>query len=244
MRRRRSPEEEDASFWVSFSDVATALLMAFLLIMVILMSKQQNEAKRSNEQNVKINEQNVKIKGEIMPYVQLRRSLIEELGQELNKNSIKVEVDKKTGEIKLRDEIFFDEGKSEIKKGGLDWLKKFMPVYFGVLLDDKYKDYVSSIGISGHANYNGTYESNMDLTHKRANAVWDYFLKNMPKSWGVEKIGRWKKLISVNGRSYVDPVLKPDGSPDPEKSRRVTFRFSLKEDQMIDRIIDALNLNG
>ena len=107
MRRRRPPEEEDASFWVSFSDVATALLMAFLLIMVILMQNQQKEAERSQTQNKNI-------KDKIAPYVKTRKNLIEELGKELRRKSLEVEVDKKTGEVKLPDKILFDKDQFQI----------------------------------------------------------------------------------------------------------------------------------
>lgn len=236
MRRRRPHEEEDASFWVSFSDVATALLMAFLLIVVLLMQQQQKESEKNRTQNEKI-------KGQIEPYVNIRKGLIEELGRELKKKSLGVEVDRNTGEVKLPVKILFDVDKAELKDEGKAWLREFMPQYFGVLLNEKYKDSVSKIEIAGHADSSGTYEYNMRLTYDRANSVWGFFLANPPVNLTPVQISRWKNLVSVNGRSNVELVRNGGGTVNNEQSRRVTFKFGLKEDQMIDQMIDALNLN-
>jgi chemotaxis protein MotB len=43
-------------------------------------------------------------------------------------------------------------------------------------------------------------------------------------------------LVTANGRSYSQPVLSTDGSVDPEKSRRVEFKFLLKEMEKIEEI--------
>ena len=52
--------------------------------------------------------------------------------------------------------------------------------------------------------------------------------------------------MSVNGRSNVELIKESRNGKkliDDEKSRRVTFKFGLKEEKMIDEMIKALNLD-
>jgi len=50
----------------------------------------------------------------------------------------------------------------------------------------------------------------------------------------------YKKLIrdylTANGRSYSQPILNEAGSIDRKKSRRVEFKFRLKDEQMIKEL--------
>ena len=45
-----------------------------------------------------------------------------------------------------------------------------------------------------------------------------------------------QRILTANGRSYADPVYKADGTVDMEASRRVVFKFRMKDSEMIDQM--------
>ena len=47
-------------------------------------------------------------------------------------------------------------------------------------------------------------------------------------------------IITANGRSFSDPVYAADGSVDMEASRRVVFKFRMKDSEMIDQMSEIL----
>ena len=61
-----------------------------------------------------------------------------------------------------------------------------------------------------------------------------------------DKIEQLKSILTVNGRSFSQPVYVRDaqGNPtdqvDMEASRRVEIKFRLKEDEMIEKIEEVL----
>ena len=50
-----------------------------------------------------------------------------------------------------------------------------------------------------------------------------------------------QKILTANGRSYSDPVYMADGvTVDMEASRRVVFKFRMKDSEMIDQMSEIL----
>ena len=49
-----------------------------------------------------------------------------------------------------------------------------------------------------------------------------------------------QSIITANGRSYSDPVYAADGTVDKEASRRVVFKFRMKDSEMIDQMSEIL----
>lgn len=161
----------------------------------------------------------------------IRTTMIRELSASLSAASMKATVDPNTGDIVLDSSVFFETGKSTIKEEGQELLNRFIPVYLDVLLRDKYADYLGEIIIEGHTDSTGTYQSNLKLSQDRALQVALYCL-NMPTLTPSQKL-KLQQILTAKGRSYSDLVYRADGTEDPDASRRVEFKFSLKDAEMI-----------
>ena len=161
----------------------------------------------------------------------IRTTMIRELSSSLTAANMKATVDPNTGDIVLDSSVFFETGKSTIKEEGQELLNRFIPVYLNVLLQDKYANYLGEIIIEGHTDSTGTYESNLKLSQDRALQVALYCL-NMPSLTGDQKL-KLQEILTAKGRSYSDLVYTADGKEDPDASRRVEFKFSLKDAEMI-----------
>ena len=168
----------------------------------------------------------------------IRTTMIQDLSSSLAAANLKAAVDPNTGDIMLDSAVFFETGKASIRQEGKDLLDRFIPVYLDVLLRDEYSDYLGEIIIEGHTDSKGSYESNLKLSQDRALQVALYCLK-MPSLSTAQKM-QLQKILTAKGRSYADLILV-DGVEDPEASRRVEFKFSLKDSEMIEEMNKILS---
>lgn len=164
----------------------------------------------------------------------VRTQIIQALSQALTAANLGASVDKATGDIVLESTVFFDSNSSTIKEEGRDLLSRFLPVYLGVLMRDEYVDFVGEIVIEGHTDTAGSYLTNLRLSQNRALSVAEYCLQ-LP-SLNTRQVGQLQNLLTAKGRSYSDPIYRADGSVDMDASRRVEFKFRLKDAEMIEEM--------
>ena len=164
----------------------------------------------------------------------MRTRIIQDLSTTLQSQSLRATVDANTGNIVLDSAVFFDTGSFAIKESGKALLDQFVPVYLSVLLRPEYEDYLGSIIIEGHTYTKGEYLMNLELSQQRALAVVKYCLQMNGLSQAQRETLR--TILTSTGRSYSDPVYNADGSINMERSRRVEFKFSLKDAEMINEM--------
>lgn len=163
-----------------------------------------------------------------------RMKIITMLQEEFDKEDIDIIIDPKTGAIQLNESILFDSGKSQLKDEGKLFAEKFIPIYVKILLgNDEIKSQISQIIIEGHTDDVGGYLYNLKLSQERSlsvaqfliNPEFDYMYKN-----------EMEKYLTINGRSYSEPILNSDGSINKDASRRVEIKFRLKEEEVLLQI--------
>ena len=99
---------------------------------------------------------------------------------------------------------------------------------------DEYKDYVGEIIIEGHTDTAGSYITNLELSQNRALAVAKYCLQMSGLSNATKQ--ELQQIMTAKGRSYSDPIYNQDGSVNMDASRRVEFKFRLKDAEMIQEM--------
>ncbi|MDD3334569.1 MAG: OmpA family protein [Eubacteriales bacterium] len=170
--------------------------------------------------------------------VGVRTQIIRELSDALTSANLKASVDKNTGDIMLESAVFFDVGKNTIKQSGQELLNQFIPVYLGVLLEPAYASYLGEIIIEGHTDTQGDYLMNLKLSQERALSVATYCLQ-LP-SLSESQLEVLRGILTAKGRSFSNPIYNDDGSIDMDSSRRVEFKFRMKDSEMIDEIRNIL----
>lgn len=178
-------------------------------------------------------------KSELADIVGIRTDIIGELQTKFKNSSMKV--DPQTGSIALSSDVLFSFGSAKLMDSSKESLKNAIPSYLDVLLQDQFKDYIAEIIIEGHTDTKGSYKENLELSSKRAYSVADFCLDEK-NGLSKDKIEALRGLITVNGRSYSDPIYKDESKQeiDMEASRRVEIKFRLKEDEMINKINEIL----
>ena len=173
---------------------------------------------------------------EIDKLIGLRSRIIEELRDELRRENLDAVVDRNTGAIAFTGAVLFDTNRNELKDSGKALLNAFLPVYIRTLMSEENEGYVGEIIIEGHTDTSGSYLHNLALSQERALAVAEYCLgPEMTELTSAEK-QMLQRIFTANGRSYADPVYKADGTVDMEASRRVVFKFRMKDSEMIDQM--------
>ena len=156
-----------------------------------------------------------------------------------------MQVAAQTGSITFSSDVLFRYNSASLTAESRETLKNIIPMYLDVLLQDQFRGYIAEIIIEGHTDTDGGYQSNMELSYERANAVADFCL-NKSNGLSEEKIEQLQKLLTVNGKSWSTPVYlkdaagNPTGEVDMPASRRVEIKFRLKEDEMIKKIAGIL----
>lgn len=229
--------------WVSFSDIMTVLMIIFLFISISYMKQVKDE---QAQRDILFEE---------------FRATKEELYNELNtvfKDDYKkwdIQLDKDLSIKFTNPDVLFQSGKTNIRAHFSSILDEFLPKYFDIILQEKYKDKISEIRVEGHTdnvpapNYDkDPYIANTLLSQKRSSEVIKYF-RNMDyfKNLSSRKVSLIEFLLTANGLSY-GRTVDDDGrltvfSNKPinkEKSRRVEFRIITTSDKLINRVLNDL----
>lgn len=164
----------------------------------------------------------------------VRTEIIQELTTALSQASLRASVDPGTGDIVLESAVFFDTNSNTLKDSGKQLLSQFLPVYLGVLMRPEYEEFVGEIIIEGHTDTAGTYLTNLKLSQNRALSVAEYCLQLPGLTNG--QVAKLQNLLTAKGRSFSDPIYRADGTVDMDASRRVEFKFRLKDTEMIDEM--------
>ena len=174
---------------------------------------------------------------EIDKLIGLRSRIIEELRDELRGAGLDAVVDRNTGAIAFTGAVLFDSNQNTLKDSGKTLLNAFIPVYIRTLMSEENEGYVGEIIIEGHTDTDGTYLHNLGLSQERALAVAQYCLGGEMTGLSRQEKAMLQSILTANGRSFADPVYLSDGvTVDKEASRRVVFKFRMKDSDMIDQM--------
>lgn len=217
-------EEEDGQFWPSFTDLLTTILLCFMLIFIIMMvikSLQIKEMKRTIDQIMGV-----------------RSQLINELKAEFSDSPYGIEVDEKTGAIIFNTEILFAYDDDELKKESFTFLDEFVPKYLDILFESGYDDYVAEVIIEGHTDRDGDYLYNLELAQDRAYSVASYILGDTFPYKNIQQ--QLEEKLTVNSKSFSDFRTDEKGNYSAADSRRVEFKFRLKDEEILDKTRELL----
>jgi outer membrane protein OmpA-like peptidoglycan-associated protein len=232
-------EEEKEGFWVSYTDLMSGLVIIFALVLLVAIFNMQNAY---NETKVAVEQKNEAIKKQqkmIEDVVGVKSKIIAELVKAFKDSNLDLQVDPQTGAIRFSGGVFFASNSTEISPQGRQYLEQFIPKYIGILLSDQFKNQIAQVIVEGHTDTKGGYLFNLNLSQGRALAVVsEIYSPTFPKFKNQEYLS---KVITANGRSYSMPIYDSNYNIDADKSRRVEFKFRLKDDEVLDKIQKMVN---
>lgn len=215
-------------FWTTMSDLMLGLAIIFMTLFVLAMTGFTQETIELQQNQIKASEQ---------------------MAEKLKEADIDAEVDKLTGNVKISELELFEVGSYTLSAKGKQYLDKFVPIYINTIFSNPslYENVVNVV-VQGHTDTqmfkglktpNEQFTKNMELSLLRANAVEQYMFKT---SYDRKYDETLRKLVTVEGKSFSEPVLTADGKEDFAKSRRVELKLRVKA-KNISRMF-GLNFGG
>jgi outer membrane protein OmpA-like peptidoglycan-associated protein len=192
---------EENTFWVSYSDLSTGLMIVFMLVMLIMVMIQKQNTENQSERISEITSKLEIILGE--------KSKLADSINVAFKQDPTVQADPVTAQISIdEDALKFAENQAALQPESLVFLKGFTPKYLCALwqheqqkcqeagvkcdrLDPESPGGVRRIHITGHADMKGLYANNHQLSANRAEEVVQQMLlslQNNPEIAGLPEM--------------------------------------------------------
>jgi len=154
--KRSGKAEGESPFWISFSDLMSALMVLFLLVMAVTLISVTKDVTTTEQRKIQ-REKDIK---ELM-------STIREQSREFPE----VKVNESTYRIDLGDVVRFDSGRSDIQSNGARFLRRYVPVLLAAQSSDLGQKWVRRIVVEGFTDQDGTYLYNLGLSLDRSRRV-------------------------------------------------------------------------
>lgn len=153
---KKTKDEGEKPFWISFADLMSALMVLFLLVMsvaLLAVTKNVTEAERKKAER----EQEIK-------------HLLAQI-EKAAKQYPGVSIDKNRNVIDFGDRARFDSGSSQLSTEQALYLRKFVPEVLTVARNELGKKWLKRIVVDGFADQRGDYLLNLNLSLQRSQRV-------------------------------------------------------------------------
>ena len=222
-------ESSKQTHWIPLADLMTGLMMIFMLITAIYISKVDPTTTLILDEYKVVRED-------------MKLALQQEFSEDFKQwNAVLL------GDMTIRfnnPNVQFASGSSELRPEFQALLKDFFPRYMKIVRGEKFKKAVKEIRIEGHtssfwkgASISDAYFLNMDLSQQRTRSTLK-FIMGLPVFQSDEE---WlKEHITANGLSSSRPIIKnPKSTQEDEINQRVDFRIVTNAADRYEQMIEA-----
>jgi chemotaxis protein MotB len=222
--RRARPvavHDEVPEFWVVYSDLLVSLLVVFVLLLFLALTRieQRRQAERTTARQV----------GTVRAETD---EAIAAAAQSMGDSSISYDPRSRT--ISVRDEVLFAFGSATLRPEALSLIERLGGRFSRELLaTPRVARRIEAIVVEGHTDTVGTYLTNLDLSQRRAQSVMQALVR---QAQGQSYEQALRGLLVASGRSEVEAV-RPDGSYNPSRARRIVLRVRLRADDLLDILL-------
>ena len=226
-RRLKLEEHQENSFWISYTDILSSLLIIILLVTAYVVFELM-----ITKQNVVQNLEEV-TKAELV-----RKEILTEVQKKLLEDGLEVNITDNFSVLRIPEStLTFRSNNYFIPKG----MKKNLDIIGSVLLEVLNKqnrtEYFDTIFIEGHTDIRSTDREmgNWGLSTFRAISVWNFWVSNVSKDYENLLNSDREKLFSVSGYGESRPTTDSQKNEEEyKKNRRIDIRFTLRKPTSVD----------
>jgi outer membrane protein OmpA-like peptidoglycan-associated protein len=208
--RRGDRDEAEKPFWISFSDLMTALMVLFLVAMAVALIGVTQGIRR----------------------IEAQKQLREDSIQSCVTDMVQVSQRPEFRGVKVQGQTIEFGSLAEFRKGGNDlsperqhFLRSIVPHVLDVARHDSCKTWLKRVIVEGFASQEGSYLHNLNLSLERSQRVLCVLLDaKAPDAPSLEDRKLIRQLFLVGGSSFNAAILDS-----PVKSRRVELRLEFHE---------------
>lgn len=230
MNRNYKPSpkiDEENPYWISFSDLMSAILVIFILATVSLIIELTQRTQKVDQgiENLK--------KGELV-----RKKIISDVVEDLNSRNVKVYIADNETVIRIPEEtLTFRSGDDKIPYNMINDVKTIGTVLHQAILKKNRYEFLDTIFIEGHTDSvpiaTGRYNTkgNWGLSADRAITVWKLWTESLDLSPSLLELVNQsgEKLFSVSGYAASRKIQFDESTHEKRKiNRRIDIRFTVK----------------
>jgi len=224
--------DEENPYWMSFSDMMSALLVIFILASVILILQLMEIQQELKERQVRFDEEVLELK----KAEEIRRTILDEAVDALRKRGIEVEVSQNHTVLSIPNELLgFDTGAYEINAGYRAQALEIGKVLNQVISRDNRVDFLDTIFIEGHTDNRPLLgfmgKGNWGLSTFRAISLWQFWEDSFSDEKSLSRLHNkdGAPLFSVSGYAETRPVVSNQiTEEDFKRNRRIDIRFTIR----------------
>lgn len=237
MARRRRRDDSENPYWISFSDLMSALLVVFLLAVVVLALQVTQKQVELAQEKKAAEQQRTEFASEIRTLSGAedeRAAMVEAIAADLRAQGIAVTVNEDNTVLSIPTELLgFEASSYEIDDGYHD-VALAIGVAVGEHLraDDAFVS-IDTVFIEGHTDnraYNGLDGTgNWGLSTFRAISLWRLWESDLPQTDRLDALARpdGTPLFSVSGYGQTRPLMATQQSAEERAAnRRIDIRFT------------------
>lgn len=201
--KRSGKAEGESPFWISFSDLMSALMVLFLVVMVVTLVAVTQSIDAATRASIE------------------RSAAISKVMQMIAKDSTStgVGVDQQNHRIDLGKEVRFESGSYTISAPAGQFLRNYIPVLLRAKDTPEGNRWMRSVVVEGFTDEDGTYLFNLQLSLDRSRSVvCSLFQSTASDALSAEQLRKVQELFLVGGYSF-NSIKK-----DKAESRRVEFK--------------------
>ena len=227
-RRKVTPIEEDEnSFWISYSDILSSLLIIILLITVYVIFELM-QTKKSVTENLE----------EITKAELVRKETLEKIQSTLSQYGVDVEIANNYSVLRIPEStLAFESNDYRVPYEMEDELIKIGEVILKVLTEGDTDDYFDTIFIEGHTDIRPSKRElgNLGLSTFRAISVWNFWRDRVSDEYSRLSNLQGDKMFSVGVYGETRPAIEDQKSEeDYRKNRRIDVRFTIRKPTSLD----------
>ena len=206
--RHRNREEGEKPFWISFSDLMSALMVLFLVALTVALLAITHEISESDRHKAEQAE-------EISDFLTRLQSKVQEFPGVKLRGSV----------IDFGDRARFETNSHRLTDNQESLLRSFVPTVIDLARDPLGEKWLKRIVVEGFADARGGYLHNLDLSLRRSERVLCALLvpASGPDALSEADQRMVRQLFLVSGASFNS--LKSS----PEESRRIELRLEFRE---------------
>lgn len=203
--KRGARHEGESPFWISFSDLMSALMVLFLVVMAVTLISVTQSIDAATRATIE------------------RSAAISRLMQMIAQDpkSVGVGVDQQNFRIDLGKEVRFESGSYTISSTAGQFLRSYIPVLLRAKDTEEGRRWMRSVVVEGFTDEDGTYLYNLQLSLERSRSVVCSLFQSSGAADGLtlEQLRKVQELFLVGGYSFNS--IKTDKA----ESRRVEFKI-------------------
>lgn len=153
--KRKAKQEGESPFWISFSDLMSALMTLFLVVMAVTLVAVTKSVTTVEEAKI------------------LREGAIRTVMANIKKASAEknVEVNESTYQIDLGEIVRFESGKYTIQTEAAQFLRDYIPIILSAKATPEGEKWMRRVVVEGFTDQDGTYLYNLGLSLDRSRSV-------------------------------------------------------------------------